>query len=275
MTSPLLLLLAPLLASAQPVSPPLSISSAAVSSPYDLVRGTLPAPGLGNAALDWFPELLEYEVKWGVLSMGFANLGVKTVVDFNGQPAYHIVSQARSSPFADRFYKVRDVNESWVSVRDLHSLGYQKKLREGDFQRDEWVVYDYPRKSYLAKRVNKGGDVAYSSGTIPGQVADVLSSLYYLRPKPLKVGDEVTLDVNTRENWPLVVKVLQKTTIEVPAGRFRCVVVEPFVRQEGIFIHKGRSLKVWMTDDERHMPVMLQVEIVFGSVSAYLQRIRK
>lgn len=241
----------------------------AVSSPYDLIRGTLPASA-EYSKVPWFPEVLEYEVKWGVFSMGFSNLKVERVVDFAGQPAYHVVSEARTNAFADRFYKVRDVNESWIRVKDLSSLGYSKQLREGDYYRDEWVLYDYDRKSFLSKRVNRGGDVHYSTGTIPGPVQDILSSLYFLRPRPLKVGDEIVLDVNTKQNWPLVVKVLRRSVVEVPAGRFRTVVVEPALRDEGIFVQKGKKLQVWLTDDERHIPVLMRVEIAVGHVSAYL-----
>ena len=66
---------------------------------------------------------------------------------------------------------------------------------------------------------------------------------------------------------------LRREMIEVPAGRFKTGVVEPFLRQEGIFVQKGKRLQVWLTDDERHVPVFMRVEIIFGSISAYLLRV--
>lgn len=253
---------------------PFTISSATVKDPADLVRGEVPRDPAWTK-VNFFPEKLTYEVKWGVVSMGQSDIQVSKVVDFNGQPAYHIVSTARTSSFGDRFYKVRDVNESWMHVGDLRSLGYLKKLREGSFFRDEWVVFDYDNKAFLAKRVNRDESFSYSTGTIPGAVQDILSSIYLIRNRPLKVGDEVILDVNTKENWPLTVKVLKKHRMKVPAGTFSCVVVQPVLRGEGIFIQKGRDLKVWLTDDERHIPVLMQVDILIGSISAYLSKIER
>lgn len=255
-------------------APAVPLSSAAVREPYELVRGTLPAtPELKTAP--WFAERLEYEVQWGVFTVGTADMEARRVVDFNGQPAVQLVSRAQSNKFCDAFYKVRDLNESWIHARDFRSLGYSKRLREGEFFRDEWVLYDYPSRSWLSRTTNKDGSSAYRSGSIPGAVQDILSSLYYIRGKPLEVGSEITLDVNTRENWPLVVKVLRRTRAKVPAGDFPCVLVEPFLRQEGIFVQKGKRMRVWLTDDARRIPVHLSVDVFFGSVTASLTKIER
>lgn len=250
---------------------PIRISSDTISSPNDLIRGTLPLSA-DYTKVPWFGEKLTFKLQWGVLTLGEATLGVSEIVDFNGQPAYHIISTAKTYPFGDRFYKVRDINESWIHVGDLRSLGYSKKLREGKFFRDEWVIFDYDNKTWLSKRVNKDASFKYSTGTLPGAVQDILSAIFMIRPEPLNVGDEVVFDVNTKKNWPLKIKVLRKTTIRVPAGRFRCVIVEPVLREEGLFIQKGKKMQVWLTDDKRHIPVMLRVDIILGKISGYLTK---
>ena len=270
----LLALLCSFISSVTHAPPPTPISSSTVVNPQDLVRGKL-TPDPEWPKVNFFPEKLTYEVKWGVVSMGYSDVAVQEVVDFNGQPAYHIVSTARTTGFGDRFYKVRDVNESWMHVGDFKSLGYSKKLREGSFFRDEWVVFDYENKGFLAKRINKDETFSYSTGTVPGAVQDILSSIYLVRPRRLAVGDEVVLDVNTRSNWPLTIKVLRKHRVKVPAGTFSCVVVQPVLRGEGIFIQKGKDLQIWLTDDERHIPVLMQVDILIGSISAYLTKIER
>lgn len=258
-------------AAAQPVK----LSSQTVSEPGQLVKGAIPYSA-EHAQVPWSPpEYLEYEVKWGVLSVGTSNLQTKQVVDFNGEPAFHIVSEARSSKFCDRFYPVRDMNESWIHATTLHSLGYLKKLREGTFYRDEWVLYDYSDKKFLAKTTNREGQSRWDTGAIPGPVQDILSSIYLVRGRELKVGTEVVVDVNTKQNWPLVIKVLRKKLVEVPAGKFMTFEVEPFLREEGIFIQKGKRLQVWLTDDKRRIPVRMSVEVVFGNVTASLTKIGK
>ena len=87
----------------------------------------------------------------------------------------------------------------------------------------------------------------------------------------MQAGKDVVFDIINREKqYPLVVKVLGKETVKTDAGKFNCWVVEPQFRGEGIFVAKGKSLKVWLTDDEYRMPVKMSVEVFIGSVYAEL-----
>jgi hypothetical protein len=224
----------------------------------------------GVKPLSAFPERLIYDVSWGIIGVGQATLEVEDIVDFGGRPAYHIVSRANSNKFCDGFYKVRDLNESWMDARELNSLGYAKKVREGHFLRDEWLLNQDGK--WVAKWAGRDGNYSVATGTTPVGVQDILSAMYFLRGHDLKEGQEVVLDVNTRQNWPLVIKVKAKTSVKTPAGRFDAYLVEPALRHEGIFVQKGNRLQIWLTDDPKHVPVMMKVEVFFGSITAKLSK---
>ena len=49
--------------------------------------------------------------------------------------------------------------------------------------------------------------------------------------------------------------------------------IEPVIREGGIFTAKG-TLTIWITDDERRMPVKMTSKVVVGSISASLQEFR-
>lgn len=102
---------------------------------------------------------------------------------------------------------------------------------------------------------------------------DTLASLYITRTRKLTVGDAFSLDVFSGRRYPLIVKVLRRETIKVPAGQFDCFVVEPFLTERGIFIQKGKKLQVWLTADDRKIPVMMKAEIFIGHVYAELTKI--
>jgi hypothetical protein len=264
--------LLPLLLCLAPVSSwGLAISSASVSDPHQLSTGKVESL-TGLDQLTVFPERLIYDVSWGIVAVGRATLEVREAVRFNGVPAYHVVSEANSNAFCNTFYQVRDLNESWMDARAITSLGYSKKLREGRFYRDEWVLYDQPAGRFLSKKTARDGAFSWSAGTIPVQVQDILSSLYYVRSRALTPGTDVVVDVNTKNNWPLVVRVLRRETVTTAAGTFHCLVVEPALREEGIFIQKGRNLQIWLTDDARKVPVLMRVEVFFGHVTASLAK---
>ena len=218
-----------------------------------------------------FPEKLRVSVSWGLLGVGNATMNVEEIVMFNGRPAYHLVNEARSNGFCDNFYVVRDRNESWLDARTLTSLGYYKQLREGSFHRDEWVLYDHNSHTFVARRTSRDGSFSVRTGTIPVQVQDVLSSVYFTRAQLLANGSEVIIDVNTPENWPLVVKVGERANVKVPAGRFHAVLVEPAMRREGLFVQKGKNLRLWLSDDAQKRPLLMKVEVFFGHVTASLR----
>jgi hypothetical protein len=217
-----------------------------------------------------FPETFTLDVSWGFLSVGEATMSVNKIVMFNGRPAYHLITEARSNSFCDTFYAVRDLNESWLDARTLTSLGYSKKLREGNFVRDEWVLYDRDASTFVARRTNKDGSFTVRTGTIPAQVQDILSSVYFVRAHELPDGGQVIVDVNTPDNWPLAVKVMKRETVKLADGKIPAVLVEPAMRREGLFIQKGKNLRLWLSDDALRRPLMMKVEVFFGHVTAVL-----
>ncbi|MBP5616607.1 MAG: DUF3108 domain-containing protein [Elusimicrobiaceae bacterium] len=218
----------------------------------------------------WSNESLKYGVYYSFIKAGTAYIKTRGITQYNGRQAYMFQTTAFSASVIDSVFKVRDVNYSWLDVKDLHSLGYSQSVREGNYVRDEWVMFDPAHKRYLGEVQKKKGKKTIS-GTITQEVLDMLSSLYFVRAKPLQVGKDITFDiVNREQQYPLVVKVLGKETVKTQAGKFNCWVVEPQFRGEGIFVAKGKSLKVWITDDQYRMPVKMEVEVFIGSVSAEL-----
>ncbi|MDX6768579.1 MAG: DUF3108 domain-containing protein [Elusimicrobiota bacterium] len=242
----------------------------AIVSPSQLMGRELPYDP-SYKKLPVFPEKITLQVSWGLLDVGEATLSVKRIVSFNGRPAYHLVSEARSNAFCDTFYRVRDLNESWLDARTLTSLGYSKKLREGGFFRDEWVLYDRDANTFVARRTNKDGTFAVRAGTIPASVQDILSSIYFVRAQELKVGGEVVVDVNTPDNWPLSVKVKERESVKTHLGKRPAVLVEPEMRREGLFVQKGKRLRLWLSDDAEKRPLLMKVEVFFGHVTASLR----
>lgn len=220
----------------------------------------------------WLGETLKYNVGWSFIVAGTATLTTGRIVDNNGVLAYELRADAKSHSIIDAVFKVRDINISWLDVNSLKSLGYWQSVREGKYARDEWLILDYNSHTYNNHKQDKHGNVKTQQLTFTGDsVLDMLSSLYYVRLQPLPEKGVVYFDIiNRKQQYPLKVTVLGKKKVKVKAGEFNCIVVEPQFSGEGIFISKGKSLKVWLTDDERRLPVKMAAEVFIGSVTAEL-----
>jgi len=245
-------------------APVVAVSSASLVSTY--TWRTVP-----NQA---FPgeEHLSYVVKWGLVTGGYSTLSVQGIEPVNGRPAYHIVSEARSGGMVSAFYKVEDHNEAWLDQGGLISVRYEKRIKEGKYRIEESTLIDQPKGRFHLQSYRLDKNLyEQKEGNLPPNVLDVLGSLYYVRVLPLEVGQSYTMDVLSGDKvYPLEVKVKKRERIKVPAGKFDTVLVEPLLRAPGIFIAKGKKLEVWLTADDRHLPVRMRSEVFIGHVSAEL-----
>jgi hypothetical protein len=208
-------------------------------------------------------ERLEFSVGYGMIKAGTAVMEIPEIVKFSGKKCYHIISTARSNKFFSVFFKVEDKVESFMDVHELYSRGFDKHLREGKFKSDISMLFD--QENHLAIYNN-----SKDTFSVPANVQDILSALYFVRTQDLKVGQSLFVDNHAdKKNYPLEVKVLRKERVKVPAGSFSCVVVEPILKASGIFQQKGK-LTVWLTDDEIKMPVLMKSKVVIGSISTEL-----
>jgi hypothetical protein len=206
-------------------------------------------------------ERLKFKVRWGPIKAGNATMEIPEIIEYNGRKCYRIVSTAESSNFFSAFFKVRDRVESITEVKGLYSLHFEKHIREGKFQSDKFV--DFDQKNHLALTDK-------DTIPVPPFVQDVLSALYYVRTQPLEIGKSLFVDNHTdKKNYPLEVKVLKKERVEVDAGTFDCLVVQPILQAAGVFEQKG-SLTVWLTDDQKKMPVLMKSKVVIGSITTEL-----
>ncbi len=224
---------------------------------------------------EWYRERLEYDISWGLIHVGTAYLQIAKIVSIDGRPAYHIVSGAKSAAFIDNFYHVSDLNESWFDVAGLYSRGYYKRIQEGGYFINEWVAFDNSTGTFAGERMNKKREVHPVGGTIPGPVQDVLSSVYLVRTMDLKPNTVMAITVNTKKNWNMNVKVRKREKESTELGKFKCVIVEPQLGDDGLFVaKKGKKMLIWVTDDALRLPLILKAEVFFGSVTAKLVKRR-
>jgi hypothetical protein len=211
-------------------------------------------------------ERLRFSVQYGPIKAGSAYLEVPEFGEWEGRPTFLLLARAESNTFFSRFYKVRNRIESRWDAGDHSSRRYTESRREGKHKVDSQIVFDSER-----------GEARYQDGQtfpIPPGVQDALSSFYYTRMQALPLGGSVVFDYHaSRKSQPLEVKVLGRERVKTPAGTFETVAIEPLLKAGGIFKNKGR-LVIWLTDDDRRMPVMMKSKVAIGSISVILQDVR-
>ena len=215
-------------------------------------------------------ESLLFAIKYGFVSAGSATMEVRSTETVHDRMVYHIVSAARTNSTIDVFFKVRDLNETWMDSEGLFSHRFRQAIHEGRYIRDVESRFDPVAGTFAFWRRGKNSEET-RNGTIPPFVQDILTSLYYVRTRTLVPGQDIVGDVNSgAKTWSLRIKVKGMEKISVPAGKFECYRVEPLISGDGLFLQNG-NLEVWMPADSRHMPVLMRSKVMVGSFTAELK----
>lgn len=225
-------------------------------------------PGVNRVAAAFpIPERLEYELSYTGIPAGHAVQEVS-----QAGTDIHIVSTARSAKWLQFFFPVDDRIESFLeSGSPPLYIGtprlYLERKHEGktitnrearfDSQKLEVTTIDHRKKSEKKHATTK-------------RTYDTLSSFYYIRTIPLQVGASYFIDIyDCKRLWNTEVKVLRREEIVTPLGRFKTIVVHPLLKSEGIFARTG-DMFIWLTDDDRRIPVQMKSKVVVGSITATL-----
>jgi hypothetical protein len=151
-----------------------------------------------------------------------------------------------------------------IDAEGMFPWRFEQHVREGGYTRDFFAEFD--QRTHRVKTTNKDLE-------IPAYVQDIMSAFYFARTVDFtnsRPGDKIHLQNFYKDStYELDVKFKGRETIEVDAGEFRCIIIEPLVKEGGLFKSEGRIL-VWLTDDERHLPVKVTAKIIIGSVEAEL-----
>jgi len=207
-------------------------------------------------------ETLRYAMT--ILGVAGGELTLKAQTsELNGRPAWKFELSAVSNDFLSKLFLVRDYLVSWVDPKTFRSLRFEKHTVEGKRVRDELTEFDYER----GVAIHEGKPVRLAEATL-----DSLSSVYYLRTLSLDPQKPPEMQVFSDEPRSLKVEIQGRERITTPAGTFSTIRVEPKSTGAGL-IGKGKNLVLWLTDDERRIPVQIKSKLKVGTLIGRLKAI--
>lgn len=222
-------------------------------------------------------ERAEYEVKLGIISVGDAVMYIPRVDRVRGRPSYYVLWTIEGGLL---FARVSDRYESWMDIETLSSHRFVQDVDEVNYERVRvWEIDQEQQRWELTQyRDRRRRELGQPDTTIvedfsTPQPLDDLSFIYYVRTLPLEVGETYTMDNYFRDDRnPVTLRVLRRETIEVPAGVFETIVVQPIIKAGGLFGEGGRA-EVYFTDDDRRLLVRLSTRGIplLGDLSLHLK----
>ncbi len=210
-------------------------------------------------------ERLVFDVNYGFITAGEAVMAVAGYDSIAGRRCFRVEFSVNSLPSFSWIYRVEDRYLTFIDVEAIVPWRFEQHIREGNYRRD--FVADFNQYRHIA-RTSEG------EYQIPPYVHDIMSAFYYARTMDYsqsKPGDQFTLfNFYKDKSNELAVKFLGRQELEVEAGTFRTIVVEPMVKEGGLFKSEGRIV-IWLTDDELKVPVRVNTKVVIGSIDTELR----
>jgi hypothetical protein len=208
-------------------------------------------------------ERMEYQVKLGVMSVGNGHMEVHGIETIRGRRAYHVSMGIKGGL---RFVATVDnLFQSWMDVETLASHRFiqdQEEVRTERFRRYEFF--------HAERRFDRddGEEVGDMITSLP---LDDISFVYYARTLPLEVGKTYTLNQYFRpDRNPVILKVLRKDRVTVPAGTFNTIVVQPVIKTRGLFSEGGEA-EIHFSDDNRRLMVYMKSRVPGMNLSLHLR----
>ena len=210
-------------------------------------------------------ERLVFDVNYGFVTAGEAVMEIPGFDSLAGRKCFRVEFRVSSLPSFSWIYRVEDRYLTFIDAETIAPLRFEQHIREGNFKRDFTADFD---------QVNHVARTTEGEFPIPPYVHDILSAFYFARTidfSTMKKGEIVLLQNFYKDkSYELGVKLLGRQELEVAAGTFNTVVVEPLVREGGLFKSDGRIV-IWLTDDERKIPIRVNTKVVIGSIDTELR----
>jgi hypothetical protein len=231
----------------------------------------------------FFPgEKLKFRLKWGILPAGEAVLEVLPIETINGVKSFHFMMQVKTNSFIDKIYKYRSRIDAYADLGMTRSLKYLKKTEAGKAVKEVNVQFDWEKKEarYFRTKTKFGPNpkTHYRKRRTPLMSGsfDPLSVFYYTRL--LNISQRRPIERPVTDGKDCVVaraEIIKCESIKINGKSYNTFLVQPDLKHvEGVFSkRKDAKIHIWVTADERRIPVKIKSKIFVGSITGELDSV--
>ena len=189
---------------------------------------------------------------------------------------YHITAEGRTYESYDKVFKVNDKYEVYLDKKSLLPMVSIREVHEGNYNLYDKVIFNQKEHEATSYRGNNKEDVVKSDYDIQDCMHDLLSIIYFSRNvdfKHLQKGSYFPISIfMDKKIHPLRIQYKgeeSKLTVK-GQGKFQSLL---FAAQtvDGRVFPDDAEVNIWVSDDENHVPLVIESPLSVGSVKAVLK----
>jgi len=212
-------------------------------------------------------ELARYDVHWDGAGVSLSAGDISIAVE---PPTYRLVVTATTAPWVAHFFEAQDVFRTRVDEELLPRV-HEREQHEGSRHVTRAFVFDGP-----ARIVRTGRTLAEAldqeAVVLPmaPRARDAISALFYVRTLPLRPGERIRFPVNEAgRNLVAEVTVNGVDRITSLNRRVEAIRVTP-VLQRRAADRQPLAATIWLSNDDRRLPLILDLDAGFGHMRVEL-----
>jgi hypothetical protein len=216
-------------------------------------------------------EKLSYRVSWAVVP-GAGQITIAAHHDPSDEPRLIVTTTTATRGFARWLLPFDAQSDSIFDLKTGKLLSLHETAKQRDESSEHTVTFDHARRT--ATYTVPGDPNASRVLEIPsGDPVDLIMGLLQTRSWTLKEGETRDALILFKDDfYELTIHAARYEDVETPLGMFHTLVLEPRMDKtppKGMF-KRGSSVRVWISQDERHLPVRFEVEFNIGTGTATL-----
>lgn len=224
-------------------------------------------------------ETLSYEGKFSKIIRGIAVADlIFTVTNAPNNKDYLVKAEAKSKGTLLKLFRFSFLQQvdSTIDKNEFRALKTVKHDVQKERVRDSEAVFNYSEKRVTYIETDPKEPMRpprkIASG-IEEKTHDMISGIYSLRLLPLAVGKNFELAISDSGLvYKIPVRVTAREQQKTVLGKVWCFRVEPEVFGANRLIDQKGSMLIWITDDDRRIPVRSQLNTEIGKVEVKLKK---
>jgi len=213
-----------------------------------------------------------YRAHWNGIPVATAEINT-TPVTIEGKKFYRVRVEAKTSKVMDVMWKMRDTISSTFDASALAPSRYVFNQRENSRVVDTVAKYNPAMKKWIVDRRQEGKKP--STYELESQnTLDPITAVYLARSVDLKVGDKLLFNVfGGRYRYLLELAIERKEPVQLESGKvidaFKVIPKLTNLDKAG-YANRMNEAAIWISADERRMPVKLTSKTFVGNVHMQL-----
>jgi hypothetical protein len=213
-----------------------------------------------------------YRAHWNGIPVATAEINTTPMI-IEGKKFYQVRVEAKTSKVLDLMWKMRDTISSTFDAYALAPSRYVFNQRENSRVIDTVAKYNPAMKKWVVDR-RQDGKKPRTYEFESQNTLDPITAVYLARSVDLKVGDKLLFNVfGGRYRYLLELAIERKEPVELESGKaidaFKIVPKITNLDKAG-YANRMNEAAIWISADERRMPVKLTSKIFVGNVHLQL-----